>query len=77
MSGSLLLDYARLCGAVLARAHAESCEPALIAGYLGKGKDFAAAMADFAVRYADQNDRDHQALTEAIASGRITADAEG
>ena len=77
MSGSLLLDYARLCGTVLARAHAESCEPALIAGYLGKGKDFAAAMADFAVRYADQNDRDHQALTEAIASGRITADTEG
>lgn len=77
MSLSLLLDYGRLCGAVLARAHAESCEPALISGYLGKGKTFGEAMADFAVRYADQNDKDQEVLVEAIAGGRVRADTQG
>ncbi len=74
LSASLLGDYARLCGAVLARAHVQSCEPAMLAGYLGKGKSFPNAMARYAVDYADQNDRDYQALLDAIADGRIVAD---
>ena len=46
----------------------------MLAGYLGKGKSFPNAMARYAVDYADQNDRDYQALLDAIADGRIVAD---
>jgi hypothetical protein len=65
--------YVRLCAGVLAKAHARSGDPALIAGYLGKGDAFDYAMADFARSYATQNAKDHMAMLEAIKSGRIEA----
>jgi uncharacterized protein (DUF2252 family) len=65
--------YARLCGESLARAHARSGDRLAIAGYLGSGDQFDRAVAAFAEVYADQNARDHQALVDAIGSGRITA----
>ena len=77
LSAALLDSYGRLCGSVLARAHAQSAEPSLIAGYLGEGTAFDAAMGRFALAYAEQNDRDHAALLEAIECGRIQADLEG
>jgi uncharacterized protein (DUF2252 family) len=77
LSADLLERYGRLCGSVLARAHAQSGEPALIAGYLGHGAAFDHAMGDFALAYAHQNDLDHAALLAAIAEGRIEARAEG
>lgn len=77
LSPTLLLDYATLCGGVLARAHAQSCEPAVLAGYLGRGTSFDEAMADFALAYTDQNDRDHAAFVEAIAAGRLIAASSG
>ncbi|HEX7060022.1 MAG TPA: DUF2252 domain-containing protein [Solirubrobacterales bacterium] len=67
--------YARLCGWTLARAHARSGDRIAIAAYLGAGERFDEAMAEFAARYADQNERDHTALLEAIDSGRIEAQA--
>ncbi len=76
LSSELLADYGRLCGAVLARAHAQSCEPALIAGYLGKGSAFESAMAEFALAYAAQNEVDYARFIEAIDSGRLHADRE-
>ena len=77
LSADLLNKYGQLCGLVLARAHAQTAEPALISGYLGKGKSFDEAMAAFALGYAEQNDADYQALLAAIAEGRITADSLG
>ncbi|MCW5951763.1 MAG: DUF2252 domain-containing protein [Propionibacteriaceae bacterium] len=77
LSADLLERYGRLCGSVLARAHAQSAEPALIAGYLGHGATFDHAMGDFALAYARQNDLDHAALLTAIAGGRIEAHSEG
>jgi hypothetical protein len=65
--------YARLCGWTLARAHACSGDPAMIAGYLGDGDSFDRAISDFAVAYADQNERDYAAFAEAIRDGRIPA----
>jgi uncharacterized protein (DUF2252 family) len=65
------LSYAELCGVTLARAHARSGDAAAISGYLGKGNEFAKALARFATTYADQNDRDHAALQQAIKDGRI------
>jgi uncharacterized protein (DUF2252 family) len=68
-----LAFYARLCGWTLARAHARSGDPIAIAAYLGKGDGFDQSITDFSERYADQNERDYQAFTEAIRSGRLTA----
>jgi uncharacterized protein (DUF2252 family) len=67
--------YARLCAWTLARAHARSGDAIAIAGYLGSTDPFDRAIAEFAERYADQNERDHAALLDAIASGRVEAQA--
>lgn len=66
-----LLKYAQLCGLTLARAHARSADPALIAGYLGKSDTFDNAVGEFAVRYADQNDLDYQEFKRAVDSGAL------
>jgi uncharacterized Ntn-hydrolase superfamily protein len=65
--------YLRVCATCLARAHARTGDAATISGYIGKGKKLANAIADFADAYADQTVQDHQALVEAIESGRVTA----
>ena len=62
--------YAQLCGWTLARAHARSGDAIAIAGYLGAGDSFDRALAAFAEAYADQNERDHRAVHDAVASGR-------
>jgi hypothetical protein len=67
--------YASLCGGTLARAHARSGDRIAIAAYLGGSDVFDRAIADFAAAYADQNKRDYDALGEAAASGRITAES--
>jgi uncharacterized protein (DUF2252 family) len=76
MSPDELAIYAGLCGWALARAHARSGDRVQIAAYLGKSDRFDRAVADFAVAYADQNERDHEVLCAAVESGRIVADAE-
>jgi hypothetical protein len=68
------VGYAELCGVTLARAHARSGDSAAISGYLGKGDDFGKALGRFAITCADQNERDHAALVEAIADGAIPAE---
>jgi len=73
MSADELVIYAGLCGWTLARAHARSGDRVEIAAYLGKSDRFDRAVADFAVAYADQNERDHAALCAAVASGRLPA----
>jgi len=65
--------YARICGWTLARAHARSGDRVAIASYLGKTDVFDNAIADFSAAYADQNERDHQALVDAVQSGRVAA----
>ena len=65
--------YARNCGSALARGHARSGDPAIIAGYIGSGRAFADAVAEFAVAYTDQNARDHAAMVEAVRGGRLDA----
>jgi len=66
--------YGELCGWTLARAHARSGDRIAIASYLGNSDVFDKAIAAFAVAYADQNERDYQALKDAAATGRITAE---
>ena len=76
MRPSDLALYARLCAWTLARAHARSGDPIAIAGYLGSSEVFDRAIAVYAEAYADQNERDHAALVDAIAAGRVQAEAE-
>lgn len=71
-----MVDYARLCGWTLARAHAKSGDPAMIAGYLGKSDVFDRAIAQFSESYADQADRDHAAFMQAIREGKIEVHVE-
>ena len=74
MVPSGLRMYGALCGWTLARAHARSGDRIAIAAYLGGSDVFDQAVAQFAVAYADQNERDHQSLVDAVAAGRITAE---
>ena len=73
MKTTNLKSYAGLCGRALARAHARSGDPAVLTGYMGKSTAFEDALAEFGVVYAEQNERDHACLLEAIRSGRIEA----
>jgi uncharacterized protein (DUF2252 family) len=66
--------YARMCGATLARAHARWGDRVAIASYLGSGDLFDEAVADFSAAYADQNERDYQALARAVKTGRLPAE---
>ena len=69
-----LTDYGRLCGWTLAKAHARSGDPIAIAAYLGKSDVFDRALASFAEAYADQNERDHAVLKDAVEEGRVRAE---
>ena len=71
-----LKQYAGLCGRVLARAHARTSDPVMLTGYLGKSTAFEDALAEFGAAYAEQNERDHAALLNAIRSGRLEARTE-
>ena len=68
-----LTAYGRMCAYTLAKAHARSGDPIAIASYCGNSDTLDRAIADFAVAYANQNELDHQALVDAVASGQVTA----
>ena len=68
-----LTYYAHICGWTLARAHARSGDPVAIAAYLGGNDAFDKSITDFSVRYADQNERDHQEFVDAVKAGRLEA----
>ncbi len=63
--------YGRLCGATLGRAHARSGDRIAIGSYLGRGDTFDRAVGDFAVAYADQNERDFETFAYAVRTGRL------
>jgi uncharacterized protein (DUF2252 family) len=69
-----LAMYGELCGWTLARAHARSGDPIALAAYLGGNDSFAQAILEFSGAYAEQNERDYRTLTDAVTSGKITAE---
>ena len=82
MKGSALVEtmtplvlgfYAGLCGWTLARAHARSGDAVTLAAYLGTNDKFDESIIEFCNRYADQNERDYEAFSEAIRRGRLDA----
>ncbi len=75
MDSAALKFYGKICGRVLARAHARSGDSAIIAGYMGNSGVFDEAIAEFAIAYANQTDQDHKKLGEAVSEGRISAES--
>ncbi|HSS10479.1 MAG TPA: DUF2252 domain-containing protein [Acidimicrobiales bacterium] len=73
MTPQIMGIYGEICGWTLARAHARSGDRIAIASYLGNSERFDEAIARFARAYAEQNDLDHRALVEGIATGRMQA----
>ena len=67
MSTKMLSLYGRLCGHVLARAHARTGDAVAIASYLGRSDAFSRSLVQFAATYADQNERDHAAFCATVA----------
>src|SRR5215475_2501700 len=65
-----LASYAQLCGRTLARAHARSADPAMLAGYMGKSNAFDSALASFAMAYAARTRDDHAQLVKAKSGGK-------
>jgi uncharacterized protein (DUF2252 family) len=74
MTPSTLAWYAKVCGWTLAKAHARAGDAVAIASYLGSSAAFDKALTAFGEAYADQNERDFDALKEAVASGRVVAE---
>jgi uncharacterized protein (DUF2252 family) len=66
--------YATFCGLALARAHDKAGDAAMIAGYLGSVDHFDEAVADYAVGYADQVERDYRTFVKAVRSGRLKSE---
>jgi uncharacterized protein (DUF2252 family) len=74
LSEAGLRAYTRACGWSLARMHARSGDRLAIGAYLGRGSSFEKAIARFSAAYADQNERDHQRLADAVTAGEIAAE---
>jgi uncharacterized protein (DUF2252 family) len=70
------IEFIKICGWALARAHARTGDAARIAGYLGKNDLFDQSIERFALEYADQTERDYAALKKAIKAGKIVARAD-
>ena len=75
MNPAAMAVYGRVCAQALARAHARSGDRIAIASYLGKGDQFDRAIATFAERYADQNERDFEVLQSAAKDERIPVES--
>jgi len=71
MSPRTLRRYAKICGEVLAHAHARTGDAVVLSAYLGKGPAFDEAIGAFAMAYARQTEKDHVALLQAIKEGRV------
>ncbi len=69
LAGDGLEAFAEVCGELLARGHARSGDPLMIAGYLGNGDGFAQALAKFGVLYADQTEKDCEDLRRSGKAG--------
>jgi len=73
LEGTGLLQYAEVCGEILAKGHARASDPCMLSGYLGLADRFDKALVNFAVDYADQTTRDFEAWQQAIRKGTVKA----
>ena len=68
LKSAALLEYAAVCGEILARGHARSGDPAVLAGYIGASERFDVAIRKFSAAYADQTDADWKHFVHAVKS---------
>jgi len=73
LGNTSLVDYAVVCGEIFAKAHARTGDGAVLYGYAGDASKLDVAIADFAVKYADQATRDYESFVKAIAGGELVA----
>lgn len=73
LQGTGLVEYAEMCGELLARGHSRSGDACTLAGYIGNGKRFAEAIAKFADAYADQTEKDWETLRKSRHAPRKSA----
>ncbi|MFP5347849.1 MAG: DUF2252 domain-containing protein [Actinomycetes bacterium] len=71
IDATALADYAGICGYLLAKGHARTSGASMVAGYLGSNDKADRALAEFSRRYADQTERDHAALVDAVRRGAL------
>jgi uncharacterized protein (DUF2252 family) len=69
LAGGGLEAYGEVCGELLARGHARSGDPLILAGYIGSGDGFAEALAKFGAAYADQTEKDWNELKRSGKAG--------
>jgi uncharacterized protein (DUF2252 family) len=74
LAPAALADYAGICGRLLAKGHARTSGASMIAGYAGSSDKLDRALGRFARLYADQTERDHQTLVDAVARGVLPSD---
>ena len=73
LRGAGLIEYATICGEVLAKGHARSGDPAVLAGYLGVSDRWDRALAKFALTYAEQTTHDYDLFKRSIRGGTVAA----
>ncbi len=73
LTGASFNFYAFVCGAILARAHSRTGDPARIAGYCGNSTALDDALAEWAESYGDQTEEDHARLVASIKHGDTKA----
>jgi len=64
IKASGLMEYASVCGEMLARGHARGGDCAMLAGYIGNSERFDIAITQFAEIYADQTEKDWEELVK-------------
>ena len=69
LKGDRLIEYGRVCAELLAKGHARSGEPAVLAAYLGGTDKAERALFEFAHAYADRVETDYQTFLKAIKRG--------
>ncbi len=73
LKGDALREYGVVCGEILAKGHARTGDAEEISGYCGTSDKLDKAIAKFAFAYAEQTARDHEALLNAIKTGKVKA----
>jgi uncharacterized protein (DUF2252 family) len=77
LNSDALTDYVGICGRLLAKGHARTTGASMIAGYVGKSDKLDQAIRRFAQAYADQTERDHHRLLQAVDRGLLPIESQG
>src|SRR5262249_44454325 len=66
LKGNRLIEYSSVCAELLAKGHARSGEPAILAAYLGGAGKAEEALAEFALADTDRVEKDYETFCKAL-----------